>query len=291
VSWGNLHSWKMVLSPSTRDPPHGAPRLIRPGVSPCVLAVQRIQRCFFCSSPCYPGHGVQFVRNDSKVGGPCLCWGLRLWGGCVGHRAPVCPCGALPPPHPAPCSVIIFSYALVVTAGKRGRVVCLRGPPSFVGSVLCYETHLRVPLPLLAPSLARPRAVQSFRFCRPKCHKAFIKKRNPRKVRWTKAFRKSAGKEMAVVRVPQSLPWCCHRWWGLRRRRTAPCTGHVERVRMCCCTWRSGGFCAGGADRGWGCECAPSCASSAAWFVHPPCLVACPLVCAALEDEGNDTTA
>ena len=112
----------------------------------------RIETCYFCSSPCYPGHGTTFVRNDSKV------------------RLP------LPrfPASPLTSFLLCTACRLHLPASSR--------PP-------------RPPRRRLTP---RPPPQQVFKFCRAKCHRAFQKKRNPRKVKWTKASRKAAGKDLKV---------------------------------------------------------------------------------------------
>jgi Ribosomal protein L24e len=62
-----------------------------------------------------------------------------------------------------------------------------------------------------------------FRFCRSKCHNNFKMKRNPRKVKWTKAYRKLAGKELAEVLHRHTAENACRPVsWPLQRMSGLP---------------------------------------------------------------------
>ena len=74
----------------------------------------RIEKCYFCSANVFPGHGMAFIRNDSKV----------------------------------------------------------------------------------SANSSSDFPVQMFMFCSSKCNKLFKAKKNPRKLKWTKAYRAAHGKEL-----------------------------------------------------------------------------------------------
>lgn len=75
---------------------------------------------------------------------------------------------------------------------------------------------------------------KEFRFCKSKCHKAFKQRRNPRKLRWTKAFRKAAGKELVV---DSTLTFAARRNVPVRYNRelvatTLKAMSRIEEIRL-----------------------------------------------------------
>ncbi|KAF8395342.1 hypothetical protein HHK36_019288 [Tetracentron sinense] len=123
----------------------------------------RLEKCWFCSSTVYPGHGMQFVRNDAKVE-------LLL---------------------PLLCFAIIFRRSMPLLYVDMQHCTC-----SLFGCAILYLLFIGAFIIGIAKMYLTIILLQIFRFCRSKCHKNFKMKRNPRKVKWTKAYRRLHGKDM-----------------------------------------------------------------------------------------------
>ena len=78
---------------------------------------------------------------------------------------------------------------------------------------------------------------KTFRFCSSKCNKLFKAKKNPRKIKWTKAYRAAAGKEMTCDSVldfekRRNVPTRYNRDLMVKTIQAMKRVDEIKRVRM-----------------------------------------------------------